>query len=90
MAIPLRHAPPQFLEPQWSMPSHIKSKNICHAHIEPSRLQICGLPGHKGPYFTVKHHQKILALSLKFTKTVGGYGFGPDPTTGAYDAPHTP
>ena len=54
-----------------------------------AHLQICRLPchNHKGPYFTPKHHQKMLGLSLKFTKTVSGWGFAPDPTGGAYDAP---
>ena len=32
----------------------------------------------------------MLGLSLKFTKTVGGWGFAPDPTGGAYDAPPDP
>ena len=29
----------------------------------------------------------MLGLNLKFTKTVGGWGFAPDPTEGAYNAP---
>jgi len=37
---------------------------------------------------TPKHHQKMLELSLKFTKTVGGWSFAPTQTLWeAYDAP---
>ena len=49
-------------------------------------LHICGLPCHKGPYFTPKHHQKMLGLSLKFTKTVGGSR----PHCGSSNAPPEP
>jgi len=55
-----------------------------------THLQICRLPCHKGPYFTPKHHQKMLGLSLKFTKTVGCWVFASDHTWGAYDAPPDP
>jgi len=33
-----------------------------------AHLQICRLPCHKGSYFTPKHHQKMLGLSLKYKK----------------------
>jgi len=53
-----------------------------------AQLQICRLPCHKGPFQSKTSSDNAwIKPKIHKKKTVGGWGFAPDPTRGVYDAP---